>query len=252
MSRPDIPLRFNQNGYVEKHANEGKISWERFSFTKPERSFIMQNKPKKPELWTAIDKFEGYYEISNHGRVRSIDRLVIFRNNKGKRFYKGKILKQKYHDGYAMVNLNINKDMKTLYVHHLVADHFVPNPNNLPVRNHDDGVKSNNYYENIIWCTSAENNIHALEKGLRTNNISGILESNIKNSKQVAALKNNKIVAIKSCSRDLALHLLEEELLKEVSIETVSRAIRSCANDSNKSYHGFKFQFIEFDLESSI
>ena len=51
----------------------------------------------KKEIWKEIEGFEGFYEISNLGRVRSLDRIVYFKNNKGKREYKGKILKQKYH-----------------------------------------------------------------------------------------------------------------------------------------------------------
>lgn len=81
------------------------------------------------EYWVPIEGYEGWYEVSDQGRVRSVDRVVTFKNGKGSRFYKGQILKFRYHNGYAMVNLNKNKKMREHYVHRLVIENFTLHPN---------------------------------------------------------------------------------------------------------------------------
>lgn len=197
----------------------------------------------KFEIWKDISNYEGFYQISNKGRVRSLDRTVYFKNG-NHRDYKGKILKQKYHNGYAMINLNKNKKMETLYIHKLVAQSFLDNPLNLKVINHKNGIKIDNCVENLEWCTFSYNNKHAIINNLRTNNINGLLETNNKNKKRIALIKDNKILVIKDCSRELAIYLLENKLINNASIETIARTIRKSAN-MGKSYHSYFFQFIE-------
>lgn len=194
------------------------------------------------ETWKDIIGYEGFYQISSLGRVRSLDRTVYFKNNKGCRKYIGKIIRQKYHNDYAMVNINKNKEMETLYIHRLVATHFVENPDNKNVVNHIDGVKSNNEYDNLEWVTQAENNKHALDMGLRKNNIDGMLQYIDSLKKTVIAIKDNKVIALKPCSRELAIWLQENEYVKNARMETVARAIRKKANDGT-SYHNIYFQF---------
>lgn len=203
------------------------------------------------EIWKSINGYKGFYEVSNYGRVRSLDRIVYFKNNKGSRLYKGKILKQKYHNGYAMVNLNKNKKLEVKYVHRLVAEHFLPNPNNLPCVNHIDGVKCNNYIKNLEWCTYSRNNLHALSNNLRKNNIEGLLLNNKKNSIKIACYKDNTLIHISNNSRDLAQWLITNELtLKTKNIETISRIIRRYSKE-NKKYYNLSFMRIEIPQEIS-
>lgn len=102
------------------------------------------------EIWKSIKGFEGLYEISNIGNVRSVDRLV--NNKSGKSLKKGRQLKPHISNGYYGVILS--KDNKTVKknIHRLVAEAFIPNPNNLPQINHKDEDKLNNIYTNLEWC----------------------------------------------------------------------------------------------------
>ena len=195
------------------------------------------------EEWRDINGYEGWYQVSNLGRIKSLDRTVWFKNGKGKRDYKGKILKLKYHNGYAMVNLNKNKNLSVLYVHRLVAETFISNPNNLPVVNHIDGVKSNNNINNLEWCTYSENNIHAEKTGLRHNNLKGLEKYRESRKKQIIAIKDNKIIGNEDCSRSMAKFLLSNGYILNAQIETVARSIRKNAN-SGKPYYNIYFQFV--------
>ena len=99
------------------------------------------------EIWKPVVGYEGLYEISNMGRVKSI------------KFNKEKILslqKDKY--GYLRSGLRKMGKLKNCFVHRLVAEAFIPNPNNLPIVNHKDENKQNNCVENLEWCTVKYNN----------------------------------------------------------------------------------------------
>lgn len=100
------------------------------------------------EKWVPIEGYEGIYEVSNLGNVRSFSR----------KSYKGKLLVQQEHkNGYLVVNLSKNGKRKGFLVHRLVASSFVPNKNNLPQVNHIDENKKNNSAENLEWCSCAYN-----------------------------------------------------------------------------------------------
>lgn len=117
------------------------------------------------EIWKPIVQYEyykGLYEVSNKGRVRSLDRV----DSMG-RLWKGKIISAKDNGkGYKAVHLYKNSKNKQVYLHRLVAHAFVPNPENKPDVNHEDGNKSNNTPENLKWTTKKENIRHAVENGL--------------------------------------------------------------------------------------
>ena len=103
------------------------------------------------EIWKPIKGYEGLYEVSNFGRIRSLDRWCSHR--RGKQLKKGKILKTRQTwDGYLIVNLYKAGRIKTVKVHRLVAEVFLPNPNNYKEVNHKDECKTNNIVSNLEWC----------------------------------------------------------------------------------------------------
>ena len=109
------------------------------------------------ELWKDIEGFEGLYQVSTWARVRSLDRWITYKNGV-KRFFKSEILKPSYNkDGYLIVYLYKNGKRTSFLVHRLVARAFIPNPDNLPLINHKDEVKDNNYPYNLEWCTDEYN-----------------------------------------------------------------------------------------------
>lgn len=126
------------------------------------------------EIWRRIDGYEGLYEVSNWGRVRSVERLQKYRK-KNKVFIRKKqkrILKNNVtFYGYGEVSLYKNgKVIKRAMVHRLVAQTFIKNPLKKTQINHIDCNKLNNYVENLEWCTPSENIKHSIENNLHVDN----------------------------------------------------------------------------------
>lgn len=121
------------------------------------------------ERWEKIDGFD--YEVSNYGRVRSIYREFI--NSRGrKRQFNAFLLKQADVGGYCNISMSVitesgKRKQKLFSVHRLVALAFIPNPNNYNQVNHKDGIKSNNFHQNLEWCTLSQNRQHAYDIGLQ-------------------------------------------------------------------------------------
>lgn len=104
------------------------------------------------EIWKKVINFDNY-EVSNLGRVRSIDRYELYRD----KFHKGRILKQFLQNGYPKVSFSINGSTCQRFVHRLVAEAFIPNPDNKPQIDHIDTNRSNNCVDNLRWVTQEEN-----------------------------------------------------------------------------------------------
>lgn len=122
-------------------------------------------------LWRAIQGYEGYYEVSDTGRIRSVDRIVCDKNGRQRRLC-GKDMKLtrtkgKDGNGYMVVNLRRDGTSHVAFIHILVATAFIQNPHGYPMVNHKDGDKTNNDVGNLEWTTYSYNNIHALYNNLR-------------------------------------------------------------------------------------
>lgn len=118
------------------------------------------------EIWKDIDWLEAMFQISNTGRLRSIDRIIEYIDGR-MYIYKSKEYFPSYNRGYCIQTLNLNGKAIPVKFHRLVAEAFIPNPNNLPEVNHIDGDKTNNNVSNLEWCTSSENKKHAYKLGLK-------------------------------------------------------------------------------------
>ncbi len=118
------------------------------------------------ETWKPIENYENHYEVSDLGRVRSIDRFVPYRNSV--KFCPSKIKKATphYKNKYLSVLLKVEQVEKRLFVHRLVATAFIPNPKNKRTVNHIDADKNNNKASNLEWATDLENTRHSIFLGL--------------------------------------------------------------------------------------
>lgn len=123
------------------------------------------------EIWKDIKGYEGLYQVSNLGRVKSLDRIVnsAIKNNK-KVLRLGKILHvyldENSKSPYYYVKLSKENIVKKKNIHRLVAQAFIPNPSNYPCINHIDGNKLNNDISNLEWLNFKQNTQHAFKTGL--------------------------------------------------------------------------------------
>jgi len=119
------------------------------------------------EIWKDIDGYDGIYQVSNLGRVKSLERTV---NSScrvgGVRTIKEKIFKEVTKNRYVYISLSNNGIDKKHYVHRLVATAFIPNLEHRKEVNHKNGIKSDNRIENLEWATPSENQKHSYDTGL--------------------------------------------------------------------------------------
>lgn len=172
------------------------------------------------EIWKPIKDYEGLYQVSNLGNVRSLDRKIKNRNlkEKIKKFDETKF-------GYLRVELNNNGKKKKYLVHRLVAQTFLDNPNNYPCINHKDENKNNNIVSNLEWCDYLYNNLY--------NN------KHKKNWVKVKQLdKNNNIINI-------------FESITEASKKTniIQCEISNCLHNRQKTAGGYYWQYYEINKE---
>ena len=176
------------------------------------------------EIWKDIKGYEGLYQVSNLGRVKSLK----YHRGSREQILKPKITK----DGYYETALCHNKKYKYIRTHRLVAMAFCKNPYNKLEVNHKDGNKLNNYADNLEWVTSSENHKHAYKIGLQK--ISG---GALLNRKKVKCVELNIIA---DSLNEMQRILCERGFTKTKRLNRLSHVM----NNGTKKYLGFTFEFI--------
>lgn len=173
------------------------------------------------EEWRDVIGYEGYYQVSSIGRIKSLKRKVC--NNTGLREIKEQIMvniADKY--GYMCITLSKNRNIKTIKIHRLVAMAFIENPNNLPQVNHIDENKSNNNVSNLEWCTQKYN----INYGSRTE----------KCSKKVVQILDNKIIKVFNSVNEASRFM-----------NCNKYNISMCCKKKRKTTCGYKWEYLEVE-----
>ena len=194
------------------------------------------------EIWKDIEGYEGLYQVSNFGKVRSLDRY----NSRGC-WIKGCILEPTNCKGYLQIVLFLNGQKSYYYIHKIVAKAFLPNPDNKPEIDHintdrtDNTVWLNedgsiNYDKtNLRWVSHKENMNNPLTRKKQSTRLKGKIGHNTPASKIIAQLdKNGKLLKVWLCAMDAAR---QEGYTQE--------HISSCCKGTLKTHKGYKWQYID-------
>jgi hypothetical protein len=152
--------------------------------------------PYSDEIWKDIKGYEGLYQISSMGNIRSLDRVVTCINGREAN-YKGKSRKPSILE-YRIISLSKGNKVAMKKISRLVALHFLSNPDNKKLVNHKDGNKHNDNFMNLEWCSYSENSIHSFEKGLslKKNKVSGVFYEKRRNKWAAYLYRNSKNIFI--------------------------------------------------------
>lgn len=123
------------------------------------------------EIWKDVVGYEGIYEVSNKGRVRTHKDKTTYTKMHGIRHWKQRVLSIGKNKKYCTVTLTKDNVTKNVRLHRIVAWAFIPTITGKNCVNHIDGNTENNIVTNLEWCTHKENNIHAYKNGLKKNNM---------------------------------------------------------------------------------
>lgn len=192
------------------------------------------------ENWKPVFGYEDYYEVSDLGRVRRIERKIrtAIRHNTEKT-WPGRILKMnRKRNGYLTVDLCKENRVKTITVHKLVATAFIPNPENKREVNHINCNKTDNRVCNLEWCTSQENKDHAKENGL--------YES--KRKKTVLCKQNGKYFG---SSYEAAEWVNNTRYRNSKQVKNIAAKIRAVCLGTQKTAHGYSWEYAANHTEGS-
>lgn len=177
------------------------------------------------EVWKDIKGYEGYYQISNTGRVKSLKRIIL-KSDGRRQFVIEKILKPWGNkDRYSQVSLKINKKRFCPLIHRLVAEAFIPNPDNKKEVNHKHGIKKDNRVSQLEWNTPSENQKHAFKKGLQIN------ATGFDNP------RSKTILVIKNGYRQIFGSMGEAARVLNIK----KTGISNCIKGNKKTHGGYKF-----------
>lgn len=166
------------------------------------------------EIWKDIKNYEGLYQVSNLGRIRSLNYLHTKKIAILKLIVRG--------NGYHGVSLCKKGIKKSVFVHRVVAETFIPTPNNKFQINHKDGNKFNNTIDNLEWVTPKENMKHSIEKGL----------SHKARHKVEQYSLNGKLIKVWDSIKEIKKAL-------NISISHIS----SCANGKRETTQGYRWKY---------
>ena len=187
------------------------------------------------EVWKDIKGYEGLYQVSNYGRIKSLKRKVYAGRGKMRWQYEKILSENKTNgNGYKIVSLNKEGKSKNKYIHRLVAENFLKNPNNYKYINHKDQNTLNNNVENLEFCTAqyncTYNNAH-IKRGLKFRN-------NLSNSKKIYQLdEENNIIKEYPSSAEAGRQLGVTE-----------SSISACLRGLQKHSAGYKWKYADDEL----
>lgn len=185
------------------------------------------------EIWKPVIGYEGIYEISNIGRVKSLQRQK-YKNPT--HIIPGKIRPLQLHsNGYYSIMLCKNGITKRVHIHRLVASAFIPNPAGHSTVNHINYDRKDSRVENLEWCSQQQNILHATKRNGYKNNMqgrTGKLSVNSKPTYQIGL--DDKVIKLWDSLRDAA---------RELNFNYSS--LRNCARGTSKKSHNFKWKYAQ-------
>ena len=182
-------------------ANLSPIEKEAVFVLLAELETTIENLPN--EEWRDVEGYEGLYQVSNFGRVKSFSRIAPWIM---------KLQIDKY--GYSRVCLQRKGKVKLWTVHRLVAETFIPNPENKPYINHINGVKTDNRVENLEWCTQKENVQHAIKTGLKRCGVDSV-KAKLTEEQVVYIRENPSNLTCAELARKFNTHLSNVSLIQQ-------------------------------------
>ena len=190
------------------------------------------------EIWKDIKGYEGLYQVSNLGRIKSLDKKT--KNKNGEFIKKGKILKQcENSKGYLRIQLTSNKGQrKRMFVHRLVAQHFVKKEEGKNIVNHLDCNPKNNCYNNLEWTTLKGNSQYMTKLGRNKRTQEWIV--NLKKTLQKTLGK--KVVRIDMKTKDVKIY----DYLNQTKMDGfVPSSVSKCCNGIRNKHKGYYWKFFE-------